>query len=408
MNVRYLTMLPVFCILLLVACEESRPSQQGAAAATGPVPEAPAVPDPSVGSYPGVLDRDAFASEVVVAPDHPFLRALDVAPATLDGVFYTDDGSIQERLFGNEGVAEGAVRVEVDSRNSEAWLGSVRYRAASGALLIAERVSDEVADGARNKYDGAVSSRGITMPPQRAASGSVPGVSASTGAAIPESVTIWKRDLDSRIVAGPAVFDNAVLIATARPSWIALDRRTGAVLFELPLDRLLTGPIVYLSGAKRIAALGADGSVCLYSPDAGSGSDPVELFLGPNPEAMKLIRTRASEKVTAFASDSALAVYPYDEKGTLPTDKVVLVRYECGDSRSYRVYADGLGDSPVLVDLFSADGDLLASTLDYTGMDKFIVRALEKGAVYYCLVADLSGGEEGAAGKARLVVAPKK
>jgi hypothetical protein len=414
-----LALLPAF---VLVGCGDA-----------GRLPSAPAVapvevevPDPAVGSYAASFDPAGLDAASIVYPDNPFIRALDVGPSSLVLVAYTTEGSIQQPILGpapagadvaSAGEPASLSRIDVDAWASEAWLGRVRYHVAEGTTLVAERVSDEVASVVRERAardaEPEPVSRGITLPPKRAASGPTPATPAPVP--VPRAAgpaVLWKRDLAFSIAAGPIAFENLVLVATSRPSWIGLDRATGEPVFERPLDRRLYGPLVYVSDLRALVALGADGALCSYSAlSAGPAEDPVSLFLGPGPDARKRIEDRAAELVSS-ASPLALPlpVYPVGGRPTLPALKASLHKFDCSVSQTYRIYVDGAGSVPALIVLFSAQGDELLSNLEYSGVGQVFAKALEQGATYYALVASLSDESESIAAlsRARLVFAPKK
>lgn len=383
------------------------------------------IPDPAVSSYAASFELSGLDAVSVFYPNNPFIRALDVGPTSLVLVSYTSEGSVQQSVIGSAptgtdaaspGESSSSSRIDVDAWASEAWFGRVRYHVAEGTTLVAERVSDEVASGFRERAGRSAESesspRGITLPPKRAASGPTP----ATPAPIPVPRTagpsvLWKRDLGVSVAAGPIVFENLVLVATSRPSWLGLDRTSGEPAFERPLERRLYGPLVYLSEKRVLAALGADGALCTYSAALPAPEDPISRFLGPSPEARKRIEDRAVELVSsASALALPLPVYPVGGRPTLPALKASLHKYDCAVSQTYRIYVDGAGSVPALVVLFSAQGDELLSNLEYSGVGQVVAKALDQGATYYVLVASLSDESEAieALARASLVIAPKK
>lgn len=382
-------------------------------ASPAPAPAVPELPDPTVGSYPASSDASGLEAVSSVFPDQPFPRALDVGASTLDLVFYTPEGSDVQRVFGPVDSVQTS-RVDVEAWSAEAWLGRTRYYAPEGNVLVAERTSDEVAGLARERASRTVpepEARGITLPPKRAAAEGAPiGTSPAVAAPAPSAqALVWRRDVGSPVAAGPIVFDNLVLVATSEPAWVGVDRRSGEILFRRPLDRRLSGPLAYLTEAKTLVALGTDGSVCSFSAPRAPEADPVARFLGPEAAAAERIHAKAAE-LARVEDLKELPVYLYGARPTLGPDRVALFRYDNATAGTYRIYVDGAGETPVLLALFSAEGEELLSNLEYAGVGQVLVKALEPGAVYYILTADLTEGQVGAGtlSQARLMVVSKR
>jgi hypothetical protein len=215
----------------------------------------------------------------------------------------------------------------------------------------------------------------------------------SPGGAEAEAVyrETWRYRAERTLVAGLLAFDDIVLVATDKPSLVCLDRRDGTPRMEEELPALPEGPLFYLSGLGSLAVFGANGTLSIYAleREASASADPVEALLQPAPEAFALIEVRMRERLAKRDEQSEFLFHAYRPRTEVPSSGIVLYRFDPPASGKYRIYIDGAGKRPCLVELFSYSGEPLASNLDYVGLEPVLEHGLDIGAPYFIAAAFL-------------------
>lgn len=201
---------------------------------------------------------------------------------------------------------------------------------------------------------------------------------------------------DTGIAAGPAVFEDVLLVATRTPEFVALDRKTLAPRFRRPLDRLVVGPLLPLSAVRQLAAFGADGTFLVLSlEEAGASApqDPVASLLEPVPETASSI----SRKLAAFGFEAPLpAAGPFGPRDRVPADEAAFFALVPEKNGRMRLRLVGAGERQALFAVFSDDGELLASNVDYSSRSSAVEFAAKSGERLF-LFARLVPAEEGPA-----------
>lgn len=214
-----------------------------------------------------------------------------------------------------------------------------------------------------------------------------------------KDLLVWKRDTPSwppqegdsygsepflryqapeRITAGPLVLQDVVLVATAQPAFIILDRPDLSVREIVPLDYLLLGSLTYEPGKKQISAFFGDGNLGTYSlrsAEGGSTSkapvDPLDLLIKPDPQALSKIASKTAQLLSKEGPFEFSLYAPYRSLIKVPTDAAILCRYEIKGSEqksageTLRLYVDGSSERPYLIAIFSDAGELSASNIEY-------------------------------------------
>lgn len=325
-----------------------------------PVAAEPAdAPDSEAFSYAAAAAETVWAERASVALADPFPRAFLVDAAGISAV-PSGDGDAQA-LFGQA--------AEARRRDASAWgearRGDYRYRVADGA--VAAELSG--ADGVRG---------------------------------------LWRFAPDRAVVAGPLAFSDAVVAATEKPSLITLDRKTGALLRETELRSVAIGPLYYLEAAGLLAAVNADGTVTAYAAYAGSAEapDPVEAFLRPGAEALERMESRLRERLGRGDEKPKLAFFPYGPRDAVPGTDVSVFRLDFPKAQKSRLHVADGGPRPFLLEVFSAEGEELASNLDYLGAEAALEYVFQADTVYFVAAAVLAR-DAADSGSPRLAVVPK-
>ncbi len=353
---------------------ESAPPSEPAAAPSVPQPADDA--DPASFSWAAAFGAQPYRLLERLEPPLPFPRSFRASDSGLELRY----GEGRAWTYGEIPAASPPSGAEFPSDSGgRARRGAYRYEVGENGDLVASLETGEKGS------DGA--------PPER---------------------TLWRFVPEFRISAGPLAFDDVVVVATAAPSLVAVDRRTGTVAMEITIGERLAGPLFYLPASARLVARGADGALYAYgasSPSAES-ADPVEALLRPAPAAVSAIGTRLAERLGTPGERPLLSFFPYGPRDELPESGAAVFRYDSKLEQRSRVYVDGAGARPALVEIFSEDGETRASNLDYIGLDAVIDYTFAEGKSYYIAAAFLSREESAAADgaaspRARLVVAKK-
>jgi hypothetical protein len=361
--------------VILLSCGRQEVSAPVAPQPPAPVAPAADVADPAGFSYGLSLGTFSIRERALLRLEDPFFPSLSVGAAGIS--MHLLPGDEPRLLYGDPG--------EVNRFDRSSWgtstRGDLRYRIEGGTQVVAEEKSP--------------------------------------GGAEAEAVyrETWRYRAERTLVAGLLAFDDIVLVATDKPSLVCLDRRDGTPRMEEELPALPEGPLFYLSGLGSLAVFGANGTLSIYAleREASASADPVEALLQPAPEAFALIEVRMRERLAKRDEQSEFLFHAYRPRTEVPSSGIVLYRFDPPASGKYRIYIDGAGKRPCLVELFSYSGEPLASNLDYVGLEPVLEHGLDIGAPYFIAAAFL--GEpvpEGAPGTdspqgsvARLVVAPK-
>jgi len=218
---------------------------------------------------------------------------------------------------------------------------------------------------------------------------------------------------DAAIVAGPLAFEDALLIATDEPAFIALERKTLTLLFKRNLDVLLTGPLLPIFSSQLLCAFQADGEIAFFSlknAEADSKTpedipDAVEVLLRGDAETFSRIRERTAKLLGVGDAFSFNAMYPYKARNEFEGKGATLFRLDADLDGPARFYVSGT-KRPYLIAIFDSKGNELASNIEYS-VAPVISNRLSLDSVYFIAVSLLGDGEETTDAVPRLVIAPK-
>ena len=374
-----ITIISAAAIFLYASCDR----RETVVSPPGPAPDTkPMVSDraePANFSYNAALGNVLFREVDRVLLEDPFPRSILSGPSGLE-VFPSGDG-LPQRLAGDP----------VDGLRFDAALwgtalrGDLRYRIIAGTEVVSE----------------------VLLP-----------IPENTGDRESEQYReLWRYRSSSVLTAGPLAFEDVVVVATSKPSFLVLDRNRGTLLDENHLTSLPNGLLFYLDGVSRVAAFGADGSVSLYELIPREKIlDSVESALRPTSTALPLIEARLRDRLGKRDEKPSISFLPFPPRAGIPDSGVALFRIEAEETRKYRLYVDGAALRPYLLEIFDDSGDVLASNLDYVGLEAVLEYGFEAGKVYFLAVAflgqDERSRETGSASAdpgvhPRLVMAPK-
>jgi len=357
--------LTALSVLFASSCERPETTaSQLPAAATPPQPADEA--DPAAFSYGASLGSPSFSPVARIESSEPFLLSVLAGPRGI--AFSAESGEAPAAAFGD---TEGAAGFDAASW-AFAQRGSTRYRLDAGDLA-----AYSLAAGSREDEGS--------------------------------ETELWRYRSDSAPTAGPLVFDDVVVIATALPSLVAVDRKTGAFAYLKPLPVLLRGPLFYLGDESAIAGRGADGALFVFGVKAASEPppDPVEALIRPHPGALARIEKRLAERMGKPEEKPPLVFGIFGPRDGVPDQGAALFRFESSVEQRSRVYVDGASGRPALVEIFSSEGEELASNLDYIGLEPVIDFTFAAERTFFIAAAYLSASAEEPVPRGRLVVAPK-
>jgi len=241
-----------------------------------------------------------------------------------------------------------------------------------------------------------------------------------------KDLLVWKRDTPSwppqegdsygsqpwlrygapeRITAGPLVFQDVILVATAKPAFIVLDRHDLTVRQTVPLDHVPLGPLTYDPGKNQISVFLGDGSLGSYSlkPEKGGSSskesvDPLDLLIKPEPPALSKIEAKTAQLLSKEGPFEFSLFAPYRPGIRVPQDTALLCRYEITGSEqknageTLRLYVDGASERPYLIAIFYDTGELMASNIEYS-VSKVLEAPVEANRPYFVAVSFLISPE---------------
>ncbi len=234
------------------------------------------------------------------------------------------------------------------------------------------------------------------------------------------SEPLFRYRANERITAGPLVFQDVVLIATARPAFVILDRHDLTVQKTIPVDDFPLGPLTYDSEKKQISVFLGDGWRGIYTLQSGTGDitikesvDPVDLLIKPAPQALSKIVSKTAQLLSKEGAFEFSRYAPYRPGLPVPPDTALLCRYEMngGEQKSagetIRLYVDGASERPYLIALFSDTGELMASNIEYA-VAKVLEAPIDGHRPYFVAVSYLNFPETGSpVPSGRLVIGPK-
>ncbi len=177
----------------------------------------------------------------------------------------------------------------------------------------------------------------------------------------------------ARITSGPLVFKNEIIFASDEPSFLVYDRTTLELKKTYPMEYLSQGPLVYMEGMNKIAALHLNGTVGVYNcntvPPAAvskTKSDPVMEYIGPSPEVLDEI----SQQVGTILSRENFSFESVDiygpRKKVPPLGAVLYLIPPENEQIQYRFYVDGTGEKRYLLIIFNEHGEMMQSNVGYT------------------------------------------
>jgi hypothetical protein len=211
------------------------------------------------------------------------------------------------------------------------------------------------------------------------------------------------------IMAGPVVFKDAVLVATAEPAFVVLDRRDLTLRSTRSMSHLALGPMLVDEAGATLTLRHADGSTGVYAlstPAALPVPDPVAALIGPEAGPLAAMADKTGALLSTEGGFAFAAIDPYGPAGKVPPSGAELVRFEASQpDAAYRIYVDGAGERPYLLALFDQAGALIASNVEYQAA-KVLEFTPRSAQVYYVAAAFMGAAGEGQAG--RLVIVPKQ
>jgi hypothetical protein len=307
---------------------------------------------------PRALGMATIALHSSTVPQRPFPTALRLGPSSISLEY--PDGGVQSILSGND-LESTLFRLPLSSLPASAREGNISYFV-QGNTLFAVRVISS-GEGKPSGQDTEESQRLLNRW------------------ASPE----WNID------GGPIVFADSLLLATAEPSLVVLNKSDLSFQRTIPLMYSFSGLMVVLDGAAFLAALHRDGSIGLYTLSEATQSpiDPVEAFIQPEPTALESIRKDAAMLLSKDSLFSFSSIDLYGPRREVPADGAVLYRYGMDEeSGSARMYIDGADGRPFLIAVYDDLGKRLATNVEYTAAAVLEAR-LEQGLSYFIAVSFL-------------------
>ncbi|MFA6508227.1 MAG: PQQ-binding-like beta-propeller repeat protein [Treponemataceae bacterium] len=369
--IRGIFALVIFYVLVSVSCERSPVSTKPMTPAVietkleEPVSD---IPNPAAFSYQAILGDALLSNPSSNEPD--MISLTDPFPQTV----LVDEKGIEVAGQTIGRVGEGQT-YDVAAWG-EARRGDYRYRITGGSVLIAEQVLPKKSETSEE----------------------------------PKALELWRYRSPSGVVAGPIAFDDRILIATDKPSFIAVDRKTGTIAFERDLLTLPRGPLFFLGGLSRVAAFDADGTLSMYNTASKVNADPIEAFLKPSEAAFPLIEKRIKDRLGKRDERPVILFQPFGPRDEIPSEGVVLFRMDFTKDQRSRLFVDGAASRPFLVEIFSSSGEVLSSNIEYS-VEAVLEFGFESGKTYFIAVALLSENSENnaavPAARPRLVIAAK-
>ncbi|QQO11255.1 hypothetical protein [Breznakiella homolactica] len=227
----------------------------------------------------------------------------------------------------------------------------------------------------------------------------------------PEGKLLRTWDHSYMLTAGPLILGDFLILASARPSFLILNRNDLTVDREIPGDYLAAGPLVYIPGYAVMAAFHGNGTIGLYAADppvpAGEDHDPVAALIEPNASALREISVRAKEFFSIDGDASFGPVTPYVSGITVPPEGAALYLLPVNEEpRQYRVYISGPEDMPFGIMVFDETGGMRASNVEYEAA-RFLDITVPGRTRFYAAAGFFATALGNGAGKAYpLVVSP--
>ncbi|HOJ99488.1 MAG TPA: hypothetical protein PLW34_08010 [Termitinemataceae bacterium] len=183
-----------------------------------------------------------------------------------------------------------------------------------------------------------------------------------------------------RITAGPLVFADTVLLWTARPSCVILDRISGRLVREIPLSYYVAGFESFTEGQDELLLIHGDHSLGYYvlqeeSPgEEGAKTEAAFTeILGPAPEA----RRKIEQKVATLLSRPQVPLdrtYLFPARDDPDPLNPRLFRWDCPEAGSYMLSVEppkGGNVVSCMMALFNGSGEFLFSNLEYEAASRF-------------------------------------
>jgi hypothetical protein len=207
-----------------------------------------------------------------------------------------------------------------------------------------------------------------------------------------EATPRFQWEAPYRITAGPLVFADTVLLWTARPSCVILDRTSGRLVREIPLSYYVAGFESFIEGQDELLLIHGDHSLGYYAlQEESPGEEEAKTeaafteILGPAPEA----RRNIEQKVATLLSRPQVPLnrtYLFPARDDLDLLNPRLFRWDCPEGGSYLLSVEppkGMSLFPCMMALFNDSGEFLSSNLEYEAASRFEFTRGEPGTLYF-------------------------
>lgn len=207
-----------------------------------------------------------------------------------------------------------------------------------------------------------------------------------------EPTALFKAPLT--ITAGPIACTNALILADSEPAILILDPERLELIKRFPVDGLILAFTAFNPDTAELSVLFGDQSTATYRfvNEEPPVIDPVAQLIGPSDGALQNMadRTKKLLSSTETIQFDRTRIFPISSEIAL--DKPTLFRLAVDADGMYRLYLDGIGDTPFIMILFNETGDSIFSNVEYAA-EKVMEQNLEKGNVYYLVVSLFPGNQ---------------
>lgn len=207
-----------------------------------------------------------------------------------------------------------------------------------------------------------------------------------------EATPRFQWESSYRITAGPLVFADTILLWTARPSCVILDRISGRLVRESSLSYYVAGFDSFSEDHGELVLIHGDQSLGYYtlqeglSEEEGPGTEKAFAeILGPTEEA----RRKIEQKVGSLLSRQGVSLprtYLFPVRDDPDPLNPRLFRWDCPEGGSYLLSLEppkGMNLFPCMVALFNGAGEFLSSNLEYEAASRFEFTRGEAGTLYF-------------------------
>ncbi|MCX7655659.1 MAG: hypothetical protein N2Z76_03935 [Treponemataceae bacterium] len=195
-----------------------------------------------------------------------------------------------------------------------------------------------------------------------------------------EATPRFRWESPYRITAGPLVFADTILLWTARPACVLLDRLSGRLVKEVTLSYYVAGFESFTENLGELLLIHGDQTLGYYTlKETPPEENPqkMEMFfaeiLGPTEEA----RRKIEQKVGALLSQEPISLsrtYLFPIRDDPSPLGPRLFRWDCPEGGRYILSVEpskGGKIFPCMMALFNGAGEFLSSNLEYEAASRF-------------------------------------